>query len=87
VYVRVWLGLLIIVGLEVALTYAKPHPAMLVNGLLLLALLEVSLGLWYFMHLRFEKRLLLWSLVLFLVIMIMMNQIWPDALRLRSLHR
>lgn len=87
VYVWVWLGLLLIVAVEVGLTYyGHLGTVALVAALLALALLEASIGVWYFMHVKYERRILLASLVLFVVIMLMMNQLWSDAFRLRSLH-
>lgn len=87
VYVRVWLGLLLIVAVEVLLAYyAHVGTGALVAMLLALALLEAGIGVWYFMHVKYERRILLWSLVLLLAIIFMMNQVWPDAFRLHSLH-
>jgi cytochrome c oxidase subunit IV len=87
-YVAVWLGLLLIVGAEVALTYARLPPGTQLAALLALALVEAGLGLMYFMHLRYERRALFWSLIPALVfVFIMMNQFWSDAHRLRSLHQ
>ena len=87
-YVAVWLGLLLIVGAEVALTYAGLPTGLLLSALLALALVEAGLGLMYFMHLRYERRALFWSLIPALIfVFIMMNQFWADAHRLRSLHQ
>jgi caa(3)-type oxidase subunit IV len=87
-YVIVWLALLVIVGAEVALTYARPSAGRLLSGLLALALVEAGLGVMYFMHLKYERRILFWSLIPALVfVFIMMNQFWSDAERLRSLHQ
>ncbi len=87
-YVAVWLGLLLIVGAEVALTYARLPTGTLLAALLALALVEAGLGLMYFMHLRYEHRALFWSLIPALIfVFIMMNQFWTDAHRLRSLHQ
>jgi cytochrome c oxidase subunit IV len=87
-YVAVWLGLLLIVGAEVALTYARLPTGTLLAALLALALVEAGLGLMYFMHLRYERRALFWSLIPVLIfVFIMMNQFWSDAHRLRSLHQ
>jgi cytochrome c oxidase subunit IV len=87
-YVAVWLGLLLIVGAEVALTYARLPTGTLLAALLALALVEAGLGLMYFMHLRYERRALFWSLIPALIfVFIMMNQFWSDAHRLRSLHQ
>jgi cytochrome c oxidase subunit 4 len=87
-YVAVWLGLLLIVGAEVALTYARLPTRTLLSALLALALVEAALGVLYFMHLRYERRTLFWSLIPALIfVFIMMNQFWSDAYRLRSLHQ
>ena len=88
VYVAVWLGLLLIVGAEVALTYARLPTGTLLSVLLALALVEAGLGVMYFMHLRYERRTLFWSLIPALIfVFIMMNQFWSDAHRLRTLHQ
>jgi cytochrome c oxidase subunit IV len=87
-YLAVWLGLLLIVAAEVALTYAGLPTGTLLAALLVLAVLEAGLGLMYFMHLRYERRALFWSLIPGLIfVFIMMNQFWSDAHRLRSLHQ
>jgi cytochrome c oxidase subunit 4 len=87
-YVAVWLGLLLIVAAEVALTYAGLSTRTLLAALLVLALVEAGLGLMYFMHLKYERRTLFWSLIPALIfVFLMMNQFWSDAYRLRSLHQ
>lgn len=86
-YVAAWIGLLCIAGLEVALVFAHLPPGRLVAALLALALAGAGIGLLYFMHLKFERRLLLWSVVLSLIfVLLMMNQFWSDARRLLALH-
>lgn len=87
-YVAVWLGLLLIVAAEVALTYAGLPAGTLLAALLALGLVEAGLGLMYFMHLKYERRILFWSLIPALIfVFLMMNQFWSDAHRLRSLHQ
>ncbi len=87
-YVAVWIGLLLIVGVEVWLTYLHLPTEPLLYALLALALVEAGLGLMYFMHLKYERRALFWSLIPALIfVFIMMNQFWSDAHRLRSLHQ
>lgn len=86
-YLTVWIGLLAIVGVEVALTYAGLARGELLAALLALALLEAGLGVMYFMHLRYERRLLFWSLIPTLIfVLVMMNHLWRDAARMISLH-
>ncbi|MEO8636644.1 MAG: cytochrome C oxidase subunit IV family protein [Gemmatimonadales bacterium] len=87
VYVTVWIGLLAIVGVEVVLTYMGLAPGLLLAALLTLAILEAGLGLLYFMHLRYERRILFWSLVPSLVfVFLLMNHLWRDAARMVTLH-
>ncbi len=82
-YVIVWLGLLGIVALEVSLTVAHVPPGFLLAGLLALAFIEAALGLMYFMHLRYERRSFVYSVVLAVVItVILMDHFWFDAFRL-----
>jgi cytochrome c oxidase subunit IV len=82
-YVVVWIGLLLIVGVEVVLTYARLPAGTLLGLLLLLAGLEAGLGLLYFMHLKYERPSLFWSLVpALVVVLVLMDHFWPDALRL-----
>ena len=83
VYVVVWIGLLLIVGAEVALTYARLSVGAQLGGLLALAVLEAGIGLLYFMHLRYERPSLFWSLIpALVVVLILMDHFWPDAVRL-----
>jgi cytochrome c oxidase subunit IV len=87
VFVVVWLGLLLIVAVEVALTYAQLPVGTLLAALLVLALLEAGLAVMYFMHLKYERRILFWSLIpAILFVLFMLNQVWWDAVRLRSMR-
>ena|SRR5579862_5081203 len=85
----VWMLLLCIAGVETFLTYRGFSTHTLLAALLILAFLEAGIALLYFMHLKFERRILLWSFVLsVLFVLLMMNQIWPDAYRMVSIgHR
>jgi cytochrome c oxidase subunit 4 len=82
-YVVVWLALLAIVAVEVVVTLAHPPTGLLLAGLLLLALIEAGLGLLYFMHLKYERRSFMWSVILAVVIaVVLMDHFWLDAFRL-----
>lgn len=86
-YLVVWISLVLLVAVEVLLTYAHLARGLLLAGLLALAILEAGLGVTYFMHLRYERRSLSWSLIPAVVfVLIMMNHLWPDAYRLLSLR-
>jgi heme/copper-type cytochrome/quinol oxidase subunit 4 len=83
VYVLVWAMLVLVVAAEVAMTMAHPSPVRLLVALLTLAFVEAAVALLYFMHLRWEPRILFWSLVPALVfVLVMMDNFFPDALRL-----
>ena len=87
VYVAVWIGLMLIVGVEVALTYAHLPVGRLLAALVALATLEAAIGVMYFMHLKYERPSLFWSLIPALVfVLVLMNHFWRDARRLVSLH-
>jgi cytochrome c oxidase subunit IV len=85
-YVGVWIVLLCIAGLEVFLTYRGLSTHALLASLLLLAMIESAIGVLYFMHLKFERRVMMWSILLSIVfVLLMMNQIWPDAYRMTTI--
>jgi cytochrome c oxidase subunit IV len=86
-YVGIWIGLICIAGIEVLLTYRGFSAHGLLAVLFILAIIEAGIGLAYFMHLKYESGYLVWTLVPFVVfVLLMMNQIWPDAYRLASLR-
>ena|SRR6267378_4792866 len=82
-YLVVWVALILIVGLEVFLTYERLAAGTLLACLLGLALIEAALGVMYFMHLRYERPALFLSLIPYLLFaLVLMDHFWPDALRL-----
>ena len=86
-YVVVWVGMIFLVAVEVLATYAHPAVGTLVATLLALALLEAAVALLYFMHLKYERPALLWWTVpLVLFALVMLDQVWPDAVRLASMR-
>ena len=87
VNVVVWIGLMLLAVVEVALTYAHLATPALLAALLALAVIEAGGALLYFMHLRYERPLLFWSLIPILVfVLVMLDYLWPDALRLLRLR-
>jgi cytochrome c oxidase subunit IV len=82
-YVWVWIGLLTIAGVEVLLTYQGFSTGALLAILLILAVCEAGIALMYFMHLRYERSTLFWSLIpVTILALFLMNHFWADALRL-----
>jgi heme/copper-type cytochrome/quinol oxidase subunit 4 len=86
-YIAIWVGLLCIVGIETFLTSMNLSTHGLLAALLILAVIEAGIALLYFMHLRYEKPNLFWSLVPAVIfVLFMMNHIWPDAYRMVNLR-
>jgi heme/copper-type cytochrome/quinol oxidase subunit 4 len=86
-YVAIWVGLLCIVGIETFLTSMNLSTHGLLAALLILAFIEAGIALLYFMHLKYEKPNLFWSLVPAVIfVLFMMNHIWPDAYRMVNLR-
>ncbi len=86
-FIAVWIGLMCIVGIEVSITFRHLPPRELLVCLLVLAFLEAGIAVWYFMHLKYERAALAWSLLPALVFVVfMMDHIWPDAFRLLSMR-
>ena len=84
-YVMIWGALLLIVALEVFLTYQHLAPGTLLFALLALAIVEAAIGLMYFMHMRYERSVLFWSTIPYLLLcFLLLNHIWRDAARIIS---
>jgi len=85
-YFMVFGALLAIVAIEVFFTYQGLSTGTLLTAVLVLAIIEATLGVMYFMHMRYERSILFWSLIPYLVVcFIMMNHIWRDASRVIAL--
>jgi heme/copper-type cytochrome/quinol oxidase subunit 4 len=86
-YIGIWVGLLAIVGIEVVVTYQRPDAKTLLGVLLILAFVEAMIGLLYFMHMRYERKILFWTFVpITLFVLSMMDHVWADAFRLFRLR-
>ena len=86
-YIAIWVGLLCIVGIEAFLTTLQLSTHRLLAALLVLAFIEAGIALLYFMHLKYEKPNLFWSLVPAVIfVLFMMNHIWPDAYRMLNMR-
>jgi heme/copper-type cytochrome/quinol oxidase subunit 4 len=86
-YIAIWVGLLCIVGIETFLTSMNLSTHGLLAALLILAFIEAGIALLYFMHLKYEKPKLFWTLVPAVIfVLFMMNHIWPDAYRVASMR-
>jgi heme/copper-type cytochrome/quinol oxidase subunit 4 len=82
-YAGIVIGLMIIVGIEVVLTYQHLSTRTLLFSLVCLACLEAYVGIMYLMHVKYENRLLFWTIFpATLFVLVLLNYLWPDAYRM-----
>jgi len=82
-YAGIVIGLMIIVGIEVILTYQHLPVRTLLLCLLCLACFEAFVGIMYLMHVKYESPLLFWTVFpATLFVLVMLNYLWPDAYRM-----
>jgi caa(3)-type oxidase subunit IV len=86
--IAVWIGLVVITGLEVFLAYMELAPAMMLTILVVLSVVKAAMIMSIFMHLKYEKT----SLVLLLIpatifcICMMFIFFFPEAYRLLQMR-
>ncbi len=88
-YLWVWFWLLALTAVEVFLAYIQvPLNTMLVL-LMALSTVKAALIIAYFMHLRFERRSLTWTLMppLVICIVLMIAFAFPDGFRLLEMRK
>jgi len=82
-YAGIVIGLMIIVVIEVILTYRHLPVRTLLFCLLCLACFEAFVGIMYLMHVRYENPLLFWTIFpATLFVLVLLNYVWPDAYRM-----
>ena len=87
-YFWVWGALLFLTAIEVWLGYRQVfEPVRMLQVLLLLSVIKSALIIGYFMHLKFEKAVMRWMIVLSVVgcFVIMYMFFFPDAGRILRL--
>ena len=78
----VWFSLLALTGVEVFLAYQQLELKLMLTILMGLSLIKASLIVAYFMHLRYERRSLTFTLIPALIFVVgMMFVIFPDSIR------
>lgn len=78
----VWFSLLGLTGVEVFLAYQQLELKLMLTLLMGLSLIKASLIIAYFMHLRYERRSLAFTLMPALIFVVgMMFVIFPDSIR------
>ncbi|MHB8653087.1 MAG: cytochrome C oxidase subunit IV family protein [Terriglobia bacterium] len=79
----VWFSLLGLTGVEVFLAYQQLELKLMLTILMGLSLIKASLIVAYFMHLRYERRSLAFTLIPALIFVVgMMFVIFPDSIRI-----
>src|SRR6202046_2071694 len=87
-YFWVWGGLLVLTAAEVILAYRQVfQPVVMLEVLLVLSVVKSALIIGYFMHLKFEKAIMRWLLVISVTgcFVIMYFFFFPDADRVLHL--
>ena len=87
-YFWVWGALPVLTGIEVGLGYRQVfQPVRMLEALLVLSVIKSALIIAYFMHLKFEKALMRWLLVMSVTgcFVIMYFFFFPDAGRILRL--
>ena len=86
IFLFVWFWLLVLTGGEVFLAYQDLPLKMMLIILMGLSIVKASLIISYFMHLRYERRSLVLTLMPALVFVIcMMFVVFPDSVRLLTM--
>jgi cytochrome c oxidase subunit 4 len=86
IFLFVWFWLLVLTGGEVLLAYQDLPLKIMLIILMGLSIVKASLIISYFMHLRYERRSLVLTLMPALVFVIcMMFVVFPDSVRLLTM--
>jgi cytochrome c oxidase subunit 4 len=83
----VWFSLLALTAIEVFLGYKQLELKLMLGILMGLSLVKASLIVAYFMHLRYERRSLVFTLIpAFIFVVGMMFVLFPDSVRVLEMH-
>ena len=87
-FVKVWIALLVMTGIEVFLAYEQVPTLIMLTALVGLSVVKAALIIAYFMHLKFEKFSLFLTLfpMLILCIILMLLIFMPDSVRLLEMR-
>ena len=85
--VGIGVGLMVIVGIEVILTYQHLPTRTLLFSLLCLACLEAFVAILYLMHVKYERPILFWTVFpATLFVLVLLCYLWSDAFRMASMR-
>ena len=87
IFIIVWVSLVTLTGVEVLLAYQHLLIKVMLALLMSLSVIKASLIISYFMHLRYERRSLAFTLMPALLFVIcMMFVVLPDGVRLSQMR-
>lgn len=89
VYVVTWFWLLVITVVELAIVLLHVPKLILASALIIMALLKAALIVAYFMHLRYERLSLVYTVVVPMVFLavVLFSFVAPDAVHVFNLRR
>jgi cytochrome c oxidase subunit 4 len=87
-FLKVWTALLAITGVEVFIAYLHLAAIVMLTALLGLSVIKAVLIIAYFMHLKFERISLFFTLfpMLILCCMLLLFVLMPDSMRLLEMR-
>src|SRR5688500_13406664 len=86
-YMWVWAALLILTAIEVYLGYIHLPVALMLSLLMGLSLIKAGLIIAYFMHLRFERKSLVLTLLpMWIIVTCLLAVFFPDSFRALELR-
>jgi len=81
-YLTVWVILLLLSAVEVFLGYERLPLHLMLSLLMGLSLIKAGMIIAYFMHLRFERASLVWTLLpMWLIVTCLLFVFFPDSFR------
>jgi cytochrome c oxidase subunit IV len=82
-FLKVWAMLLVLTGVEIFLAYEELPVHIMLILLMGLSLIKAAMIVAYFMHLRYERTSLVWTLVpATIFVFVMMTVFFSDSLRI-----
>ena len=86
-YLIVWIGLLALSAVEVYLGYIHLNLHLMLVLLMGLSLIKAGMIIAYFMHLRFERASLVWTLLpMWIIVTCLLLVFFPDSFRASELR-
>jgi cytochrome c oxidase subunit IV len=86
-FIKVWGCLIVLTAAEVFLTYEQLRLEVMLFLLMGISIVKAALIIAYFMHLRYEKRSLVLTLIPAMVfVLVMMIVMFPDSFRIQTLR-